>query len=195
MILSVSHQDHYSRGQLILRTLFGLIYIAIPHLVLLIVVGIWSAILAFVTFWVVLFTGRFPESIFRFQIKFTTWQLRLQASLGNLVDGYPALLPGGTSSHVSLEVPRPERVKRGLVILRLLFGSIYVYIPHGVCLLVRQIVSEVLIILAWFVVLITGKYPESWHAFNVGTIRWATRVGLYMGFFTDSYPAFSGRPD
>jgi hypothetical protein len=193
MLLSITHQETYSRGQLILRTLFGAIYIGIPHLVLIAIVGIWSAILSFITFWVVLFTAKFPESIFNFQIGFQNWALRVEATLGNLVDGYPAFFPGGTSPSVKLDVPRPDKVSRGLVILRLLFGMIYVGIPHYFCLIFRQIASSVLGFLAWFVILFAGKYPAGWHAFNVGTYRWSTRVGLYLGYFTDTYPKFSGK--
>jgi hypothetical protein len=50
MLLNITHQEKYSRGQLILRTLLGAIYIGIPHLVLIAIVGIWSAILSFITF-------------------------------------------------------------------------------------------------------------------------------------------------
>ena len=193
MTLTVTHQDKYSRGQLILRTLFGAIYIALPHLILLAIVGIWSAILSFITFWIVLFTGKFPESIFKFQVGYNQWGLRVQASLGNLVDGYPAFFPGGSSDSVKLDVPHPDKVSRGLVILRLLFGVIYVGIPHYVCLIFREIASAILGFLAWFTILFGGKYPARWHAFNVGTYRWITRIGLYMGYFTDEYPKFSGK--
>jgi hypothetical protein len=31
------------------------------------------------------------------------------------------------------------------------------------------------------------------HAFNVGTYRWVYRINLYLGFFTDKYPPFSGK--
>jgi hypothetical protein len=193
MTLSITHQEKYSRGQLILRTLFGTIYIALPHYFLMFFVGIWSAIISFVTFWVVLFTGRFPESMFNFQVAFQSWGLRVSASLSNLVDGYPAFFPGGKSDTVSLVVPRPEKVNRGLVILRLLFGAIYVGVPHGICLFGRLIATAVLQFLAWWAVLFVGRYPAQWHAFNVGTSRWSTRVNLYLGYFTDAYPPFSGK--
>jgi hypothetical protein len=193
MKLSITHQEKYSRGELILRTLFGGIYIMIPHGFLLAVVGIWSAILSFVTFWVALFTGRFPESIFKFQIGYQNWSLRVGATMLNLVDGYPAFFPRGTSETVKLEVPRPEKVNQGMVLVRALFGWIYVGIPHGICLIGRFIATGVLAFLAWWAVLFTGKYPERWHAFNVGTYRWITRIGLYLGYFTDTYPPFSGK--
>ncbi len=193
MKLTITHQEKYSRGQLILRTLFGWIYIAIPHGFLLGVVGIWSAILSFVTFWVVLFTGKFPENIFKLQIAYQNWSLRVMASLSNLVDGYPAFLPKGTSDTVKLEVPRPEKVRQGLVIVRLLFGAIYVGIPHGICLFGRLIATAVVQFVAWWAVLFTGKYPARMHAFSVGTQRWVQRISLYLGYFTDEYPKFSGK--
>jgi len=42
------------------------------------------------------------------------------------------------------------------------------------------------------IVLITGKYPRELHSWVVGQLRWMTRVGLYMGYMTDVYPAFTG---
>jgi hypothetical protein len=155
-------------------------------------VGIWSGILAFVTFWVVLFTGSFPENIFSFQVGVQKWSLRLTASLQNLVDGYPAIGVKGSSDLIKLEIARPEKVSRLLVLVRVLFGLFYVLIPHGFVLGFRGIGTGVLTFLAFWAVLFTGKYPDNWHAFNVGTIRWNTRLTLYMGFFTDEYPKFSG---
>jgi len=193
MKLTITHQDSYSRGELILRTLFGAIYIAIPHFFLLAFVSIWSAILAFVTFWVVLFTGKFPQSIFEFQVKLMSWNLRVGAVMGNLIDGYPAFGLKGMSDKAKLEVEYPEKVGRGLVILRVLFGAIYVGVPHGFCLVFRLMWGAVLQFLAWWAVLFTGKYPEKWHAYQVGSQRWATRIGLYMGYFTDMYPQFTGK--
>jgi hypothetical protein len=193
MKLSITHQEKYSRGELILRTLFGGIYIMIPHGFLLGIVGIWSGILSFVTFWIALFTGRIPESIFNFQIGYQAWSLRVNATTMNLVDGYPAFFPKGTSDTVKLEVPRPEKVNQGMVLVRTLFGAIYVGIPHGFCLFFRLIATGVLQFLAWWAVLFTGRYPERWHAFNVGTWRWFTRIQMYLGFFTDTYPVFSGK--
>ena len=193
MTLTITHQDKYSRGQLLLRTFLGWAYIGIPHLFLLFFLSIWSAILAFVTFWVVLFTAHFPESIFEYQVNLQRWTWRLQATLGNLVDGYPAFGLKASGGNTTYEVSRPERVSRGLVILRLLLGVFYVGIPHGVCLLVRGIGAGVLMFLAWFVVLFAGRYPERWHDFVVGTFRWGTRIGLYLGYFTDEYPKFSGK--
>ena len=193
MNIGISYQDSYSRGQLLLRTLFGAIYIAIPHFFLLAFVSIWSSILAFATFWIALFTGGFPEGIFSFQLRYYRWMFRVSASMSNLVDNYPPLGLDKTMEGVDYEVDRPESVSRGSVLLRALFGALYVGIPHGVAVGFRGIGSAILMGLAWWVVLFTGKYPEKWHAFNVGTLRWEQRITLYLMYLTDEYPPFSGK--
>lgn len=194
MELNITHQELYSRGDLLLRTLFGWLYIAVPHAFLLFFMATWSGILGFITFWIVLFTGKFPRSFFDFQAKLMSWNMRLNASLHNLVDGYPAFGVNGTSDTVSLSIEYPEKLSRGLVIVRLLFGIFYLLIPHGFCLFFRFIGTGVLAFLAWWVVLFTGSYPATWHAFNVGSLRWIARLSFYNQLMTDTYPPFSGRP-
>ena len=53
MKLKIEYQSSYSRGELLLRTFFGWLYIAIPHMIVMIFVMIWAKILAFLAFWVV----------------------------------------------------------------------------------------------------------------------------------------------
>lgn len=193
MKLTIKHQDTYSRGKLLLRSFFGVLYIVIPHAFCFFFVGIWAAILMFLAWWVILFTGKYPRNWYDFMVGLYNWQARVNATLWNLVDDYPAFFPSGTSESVKLEAPYPETLSRGLLLLRTFFGWLYVGLPHGICLWVRSIGSAILMFLAWWVVLFTGKYPENWHAFNVGTMRWSMRVTLYMANMTDDYPPFSGK--
>ncbi|MBN1415615.1 MAG: DUF4389 domain-containing protein [Bacteroidales bacterium] len=193
MKLTVKHQETFSRVELILRTLFGWLYIAIPHGFILFFVGLWSSILTFISFWVVLFTARYPQSFFEFQVGFYRWMLRLRARLNNIADGYPAFGIKGTDENTSFDVPYPEKLSRGILILRILFGFFYVIIPHGFILFFRMIATGFVIFIAWWIVLFTGKYPKDMHDFVTGTIRWATRVNIYMGFMTDTYPPFTGK--
>jgi len=192
MKLKVKLQESYSRLELILRTLFGIIYIFIPHFFVLFFVSIWGAILGFVAFWIVLFTGKYPQSMFDFQLGLLRWGLRLNARMYNIADGYPAFGINGTDEYTTLEVENPERISRGLVLVRLLFGFIYVYIPHFFILFFRAIFVNILVFIAWWIVLFTGKYPDSFHGWVVGQIRWGMRISLYMSFMTDKYPAFTG---
>ena len=192
MKLTVQHQESYSRGELLLRTFFGWLYIYIPHGIVLLFVALWSAILQFVAFWVILFTGRYPQSMFEFQEGMLKWSLRLSARMYNIADGYPAFGIKSTDEHTDLVVPYPEKVNRGLVLLRLFFGIFYVYLPHGFILLFRAWLVGILIFAAWWVVLFTGKYPDFMFDWVTGQLRWQFRVSLYMMYMTDTYPPFTG---
>jgi hypothetical protein len=192
MKLTIQHQDSYSRGELLLRTFLGWLYIYIPHGFLLLFVGLWGAVLQFVAFWVILFTGTYPEPMFQYQVKLLQWSLRLNARIYNLSDGYPAFGLEGADDHTVLAVPYPEKVNRGLTLLRLFFGIFYVGIPHGFILLIRGFFVGILLFLAWWMVLFTAKFPGRFHEWSVGQIRWQTRVNLYLMFMTDTYPPFTG---
>lgn len=194
MELSIQHQESYSRGELLLRTFFGWIYIIIPHLFLLFFISIWSSILTFITWWIILFTGKHPKGFFDFQVKLIRWSLRLSASLENLADGYPPFGLNAEWDKVKLEIPYPEKLGRGTLLLKTFFGWLYCGIPHCFLLFFRSIWGCILVFIAWWVVLFTGKYPQSWHEFNVGTIRWSFRLSLYLFYLmTDDYPPFSGK--
>ena len=192
MKLTIQHQEHYSRGELLLRTFFGLFYIMLPHGFILMFVGLWGAILQFVAFWVILFTGRYPESMFEFQKGLMKWNVRLTARMYNVSDGYPAFGVKSSDDYTDLSVPYPEKVSRGLTLVRLLFGIFYVYLPHYFILYFRAIFVGLLMFLAWWVVLFTAEYPKTFHEWVVGQVRWQMRVKLYMMFMTDTYPAFTG---
>ena len=192
MKLRIQYQEKYSRGELLLRTFLGWLYIYIPHGFLLFFVGFWGAVLLFVTFWVILFTGTYPEPMFRYQVKLLQWGLRLNARIFNLSDGYPAFSLDGSDDRTELSVPYPEQVNRGLTLLRLFFGIFFVGIPHGVVLIFRGFFVGILQFLAWWVVLFTARYPKGFHEWSVGQIRWQTRVNLYLMFMTDTYPPFTG---
>ena len=192
MKLTVQHQESYSRGELLLRTFFGWLYILIPHGFVLLFVALWSAILQFVAFWVILFTGRYPQSMFEFQSGMLKWSLRVSARMYNVSDGYPAFGIKSTDEHTDLMVPYPEKVNRGLVLLRLFFGIFYVYLPHGFILMFRAWFVGILIFAAWWVVLFTGKYPDFMFDWVTGQLRWQFRVSLYMMYMTDTYPPFTG---
>jgi hypothetical protein len=94
---------------------------------------------------------------------------------------------------IRLAADHPEKLSRGILILRLLFGSLYVGIPHGFCLIFYGIGAMVVAFIAWFAVLFTGKFPLGMFNFIVGLERWQVRVRSYMMFLTDEYPPFNGR--
>ncbi len=191
--LTIQHQESYSRGELLLRSFFGAFYILLPHIFLMAFCQIWAGILSFIAWWVILFTGKYPQSFFEYQVKMIRWSVRLNARNMNLSDGYPAFFPSGTDDKTSFEMDYPESSSRGLLLARAFFGFFYILLPHGFILLFRTIAAAFMRFLGWWVVLFTGKYPQSWHAFQVGTLRWGIRVNAYYMFMTDTYPPFSGK--
>jgi len=93
---------------------------------------------------------------------------------------------------VHLEIDYPERLSRGILILRTLFAPLYVGVPHGVCLAVYGIVALILAVIAWFAVLFTGVYPRDLFTIVTKYFRWHSRVHAYLFFMTDQYPPFNG---
>lgn len=193
MKLTIKHQEQYSRGELLLRTFFGWIYIVLPHAFILLFLRIWSSILTFIAFWAILFTGRYPESFYEYQVKLLKWQLRLNARVFNLADGYPSFGLSAEDDETQFEMAYPERLSRGVLLLKVFLGAFYVVLPHGLVLFFRAIATYVIVFLAFWAVLFTGRYPESWHRFVTGFFRWQYRVNLYMGLMTDKYPPFTGK--
>jgi hypothetical protein len=191
MKYGVRHQESYSRGELLLRTMFGGLYIALPHALVLIFLLLWSSLLNFVSFWAILITGKYPESMFNYQLNLQRWALRVNVRLQNLSDGYPAFGLSSTDSNIIIEIERPEKSNRGTVLLRAMFGFLYVLIPHAFCLIFLLIGASFVRLIAFWAVLITGKYPKGMHDYMVGLLRWQFRISIYMGYMTDVYPPFS----
>lgn len=191
MTFEIKHAEQLSRGELLLRSLFGWIYIVAPHVFVLFFVGLWGMILGFISFWVILFTGRYPQSFFEFQVGLIRWQTRLNARLYNMADGYPAFGITATDDATKVEIPYPETLSRGLLLLKTFFGVIYVLIPHGFVLFFLTIGVYVCLFIGWWAILFTGKLPAGIHNFLTGFLRWNLRVGLYMQNMTDTYPPFS----
>lgn len=194
LTFNIQHQEQYSRGELLLRSFFGIFYMALPHIIVMYFYMIYVFILTFVAWWVILFTGKTPEFYYQATLKLNRWSTRLSARMMNLCDGYPAIGPNGSDDKTQVDFPLIH-VGRGQLLLRSFFGWIYVGIPHGFMLYFRYIGAMFVTIAAWFVVLFTGKYPANWHSFVTGTYRWGMRVSLYLSFLYEQYPPFSGKPD
>ncbi len=191
MKIGIKHQESYSRGSLILRSLFGGLYIALPHGFLLIFMSIASSFVGIINFWSILITGKMIRSMFDFQLNLMRWSLRVNARLMNLSDGYPAFGMTHNDADVVLDIDYPETSNRVSVLLRAMFGIWYVLIPHAFLLFFLQIGVMFVRMIAFWVVLITGKYPEGMHNYMVGVLRWNIRVSAFMSYLTDTYPPFS----
>ena len=114
MKFNVEHQKEYSRGELVMRTFFGSIYIVLP--LAFISTFMYSAMvfIPMLSFWYILFTGQYPKSYFEIQKTMFKWYLRYASTLLHLVDGFP--LPD--DGKVTFEIEKPESSSRGLLLLR-----------------------------------------------------------------------------
>lgn len=194
LTFEIAYQPQYSRGELLLRTFFGWLYIAIPHMFLLLFLAIALWFMGIASFFIILFTGVTPQWYYDWVVKMQRWGLRVSARLSNLADGYPAFGMDATDDKTTFEL-QFWQISRGHLLLRTFLGIFYAGIPHMLALYIRSIATAVLSFLAFFAVLFTGKYPENWHRFNVGTMRWSTRLNLYLSWLYRDYPPFAGKPD
>ena len=185
------YPERLSRGILLLKTFLGWL-ILIPHFVCIYFLQISAAAVSFISWFAVLFTGKFPEGLFKFIVGVQDWSLRMTAYYSLLRDEYPTFgfEPGYPAS---FQVTYPEKLSRGLLILRLLFGWVYIFIPHGFCLFFRIIGLGFVSFVAWWAILFTGKIPQSMFSYISGTFRWAYNVSAYWLFLTDEYPPFTGK--
>ena len=61
-------------------------------------------------------------------------------------------------------------------------------------LIVLWFLAVVAIVLAWFAILLTGRYPRSLFDYVIGVARWSLRVQAYvLLLITDRYPPFTLR--
>lgn len=195
MTLEFKHQESYSRGELLLRSFFGWAYIIIPHMFVLMFISLWGSILNFLAWWTILFTGRYPQSWFEYQVKQMRWNLRVTARIYHMADGYPKFGLDAEDDNVTFDVEYPEKLSRGTLLLRSFFGWLYVLIPHGFILVFFAYAALFVLGLNWWIILFTGKIPSGMFNFVMKYIRWAYRVQIYMMFMTDTYPPFNGDPD
>jgi hypothetical protein len=95
---------------------------------------------------------------------------------------------------VSVEILYPEKLSRGMLLLKVFFGWLYAGIPHGFMLWLYGIAAAVVMFIAFWVILFTGKFPRGMFDFLAGYNRWTTRVNVYFSLMRDEYPPFSGKP-
>ena len=165
--------------------------LAIPHFIVLFFLFVAFVLLTIVAFFAILFTGRYPPGIFAFNVGVLRWSWRVAyyayGALGT--DRYPPFTLEEVPDYpVRLEVTYPEQLSRGLVLVKWWLLAI----PHYIVLFFLYIGAIVVVIIAWFAILFTGRYPRGLFDFVVGVGRWWLRVQAYAFLLvTDRYPPFS----
>ena len=148
--------------------------------------GIMGA-LAVATALMILFRQRYPRWWFDFARELVRFGARVVAYLALLTDQYPSTVDE-QSVHLEIDYPNVEQdLSRWLPLVKWLLA-----IPHYIALVVLAIIAVFAVVIAWFVILITGRYPKGLFDFVVGVGRWALRVQAYAFLLvTDRYPPFS----
>jgi hypothetical protein len=169
--------------------------LAIPHYVVL--VFLWAAFLALtiVAFFAILFTGRYPRSIFEFNVGVLRWTWRVSFySLNALgTDRYPPFTLGPASGYpATLEVEYPQHLSRGLVLVKWWLLAIPQYLIVAVFAGGASSggLVTLLVCIAGVALLFTGTYPRGVYDFVLGLNRWGLRVVAYAALMTDRYPPF-----
>lgn len=92
----------------------------------------------------------------------------------------------GSHPRLEFDVAYPERLSRGLIFVKWLLA-----IPHLIALAFLSFGVAIVTFIAFFAILITGKYPEGLWRFSLGTLRWQARLNAYIYFLRDEYPPFN----
>jgi Domain of unknown function (DUF4389) len=184
--------------------------LAVPHFVALIVLWAAFAVVSVVAFFAILFTGRYPRRLFEFNLGVLRWSWRVgfysYTALGT--DRYPPFtLRDVVDYPARLELPYPESLSRGLVLVKwwllaiphylvvAIFagGGLAAWAAGGGGWLVSSSTGGLvglLVLIGGVTLLFTGRYPTSLFDFVLGMNRWVFRVAAYSSLMTDAYPPF-----
>jgi hypothetical protein len=138
----------------------------------------------------ILFRQKYPRWWFDWNLELSRFVNRVCVCMLLMDDRYPAL---DEQQSVRLEIPYPDtprELNRWLPLVKWLLA-----LPHYILLVFLYIATFEVVIVAWFAILFTGRYPRSLYAFVEGVIRWQNRVAAYAFLLiTDRYPPFSLEP-
>ncbi len=133
-----------------------------------------------------LFRQKYPRWWYDWNLALTKFSYRVSSYLALLRDEYPST---DEEQAVHLDVPYPnaaQDLNRWLPLVKW-----FLAIPHYIVLFFLFIAALVCVIIAWFAILFTGRYPAGLFSFVTGVLRWSLRVHAYAFLLTtDRYPPF-----
>ena len=134
-----------------------------------------------------LFRWKYPRWWFDWNLALSRFGMRVAAYFALLTDGYPSTDEEQTV-HLTMKYPEVTReLKAGLPVVKW-----FLAIPHYIVLAFLFVGALGAVLIAWFAILFTARYPRGLFDFVVGVMRWAVRVSAYaFVLVTDAYPPFS----
>ena len=138
----------------------------------------------------ILFRLKYPRWWFDWNVELQRFSNRVVIYLALMDDTYPST-DEHQSVHLDFRYPDvPAELNRYLPLVKWLLA-----IPHYIVLIFLDIGAIVLVIVAWFAILFTGRYPREIFSYVEGVIRWNNRIlGYAVILITDRYPPFQLRP-
>lgn len=179
--LEIDYPERLSR----LTTFFRVLW-ALPIFVVIEAIG--ASVTFFAPLLMILFRRKYPRWWFDWNLEITRFSTRVGAYLMLLTDQYPST-DEEQSVHLELDYPDvPADLNRWLPLVKFWLLAL----PHYVVLILLGVVAVFAVLIAWFAILITGRYPRGLFDFVVGVNRWGLRVQAYsLLLITDRYPPFS----
>jgi hypothetical protein len=163
--------------------------LAIPHFIILYVLYYVVGLITFIALFIILFTKKYPEGLFKFSVGTYRWGLNVGAYAGLMRDEYPPFTLDAGQYPVEFDVQYPAEMNRWLPLVKWLLA-----IPNALVFMFVAIAAAVVQFIAFFAILFTGNYPRSLFDFSVGCMRWGQRLNAYVYLLTDVYPPFSLKP-
>jgi Domain of unknown function (DUF4389) len=146
-----------------------------------------GGLLVFAPLVMIVFRQKYPRWWFDWNLQLQRFSARVAVFLALMDDTYPST---DEEQSVTLTFPYPDvrnELNRWLPLVKWLLA-----IPHYVILLFLSLAAIVAVIVAWFAILFTGRYPRGIFDFVEGVFRWWNRViGYAFILITDEYPPFS----
>ncbi len=138
----------------------------------------------------IVFRKKYPKWWFDWNLELQRFATRVNAYLALMDDRYPST-DDHQSVHLDYPYPDVERdLNRWLPLVKW-----FLAIPHYIVLFFLYIAALVVVVVAWFAILFTGRYPRAMFRFVEGVIRWNLRVSGYaLVLITDRYPPFRLSP-
>jgi hypothetical protein len=138
----------------------------------------------------ILFREKYPRWWFDWNLELTRFSTRVALYAALLDDRYPST---DEAQSLRLDIPYPDArtdLNRWLPLVKW-----FLAIPHYIVLAFLGLAAFVSVVIAWFAILFTGRYPRGLFDFVVGVGRWGVRVSSYAFLLaTDRYPPFSLSP-
>jgi hypothetical protein len=146
-----------------------------------------AGIIFLATLLMIVFQQKYPKWWFDWNLNITKFGARVLSYLALVTDVYPST---DEDQAVHIDIPYPD-VKKDLNRWYPIFKW-FLAIPHYVVLAFLIFAAGVCVVIAWFAILFTGRYPKGLFDFVIGVYRWGLRVMSYAFMLvTDKYPPFS----